>query len=267
MPWKKKQIRGRLFMDSDSVRLSGDYQDTVAEIWLPSRNETEAGAVCQFISSLPENISLEYFARGSKRSMLIRGSLPDVKTAGTLISAAYPSASLHFLDNDPAAVVPENGVTLTGDYGFSGEGYLPLRYFEKYRDYDPVHTILAGLLDIGSDESLSIRILLRGRYRPNWLDTVLKRIKAEKQRGFVTNAAMEETGNSIGAYTPVEQYRTVDLKKASITVLMMSAWAFVFFLILMRMKGTMFIPFSSLLSVCKCRTRWTIPGTGRIWIC
>ena len=228
-------------MDFDLITLSGDYKETVAEVWLPSRNETEAAAVSRFISSLPVNISLEYFAKGSKRSMLVRGSLPAVKSAGALITAGYPSASLHFLDNDPAADVPEHGVTVTGAYGFSGEGYLPLKNFEKYRDYDPVHTILAGLLDLGSDECVSIRILLKERQRPDWLDTVLKRIKAEKQKGFVTNASNEGLGDSIGAYTPVEQYRTVDLKKASVTVLMMAAWAFVLFLFLMGMTGTMFI--------------------------
>ena len=228
-------------MEFDLVRLPGDCKDTVAEVWLPSRNETEAGAVCQFISSLPENINLEYFARGSKRSMLVRGSLPAVKNVGALIAAVYPSASLHFLDNDPVSDISENCFTMTGNYGFGGDGYLPLKHFERYRDYDPVHTILASLLDLGTDESVDIRIFLKERRRPEWLDTVLKRIKAEKQRGFVTNASMEDTGNSIGAYTPVEQYRTVDLKKASVTVLMMAAWAFVLFLFLMGMTGTMFI--------------------------
>ena len=135
-------------MDFDLVTLSGDYEETVAEVWLPSRNETEAAAVSRFISSLPVNISLEYFAKGSKRSMLVRGSLPDVKSAGALITAVYPAASLHFLDNDPAADVAELGAAVTGDYGFSGEGYLPLKNFERYRDYDPVHTILANILDL-----------------------------------------------------------------------------------------------------------------------
>ena len=228
-------------MDFDLVTLSGDNNETVAEVWLPSRNETEAAAVSRFISSLPVNISLEYFAKGSKRSMLVRGSLPDVKSAGSLITAAYPSASLHFLDKDPSANIPEDGFAVTGDYGFTGEGYLPLKNFDRYRDYDPVHTILANLLDLGSDECVSIRIILKERQRPDWLDTVLKRIKAEKQKGFVTNASNEGLGDSIGAYTPVEQYRTVDLKKASVTVLMIAAWAFVLFLYLMGMTGTMFI--------------------------
>ena len=116
-------------MDFDLVTLSGDYEETVAEVWLPSRNETEAAAVSRFISSLPVNISLEYFAKGSKRSMLVRGSLPDVKSARALITAVYPAASLHFLDNDPAADVAELGAAVTGDYGFSGEGYLPLKNF------------------------------------------------------------------------------------------------------------------------------------------
>ena len=49
-------------MDFDLVTLSGDYEETMAEVWLPSRNETEAAAVSRFISSLPVNISLEYFA-------------------------------------------------------------------------------------------------------------------------------------------------------------------------------------------------------------
>ena len=88
-------------MDNNLVFLPKDKEITAAEIWLPARNETEAEAVCQFISSLPDDISLEYLVKGSKRSMLIRGSLSDVKMVGALIAAAYPAASLHILENDP----------------------------------------------------------------------------------------------------------------------------------------------------------------------
>ncbi|MBQ6322216.1 MAG: DUF87 domain-containing protein, partial [Lachnospiraceae bacterium] len=228
-------------MNNNLVFLQEDREITAAEIWLPSRNETEAEAVCQFISSLPDNISLEYLARGSKRSMLIRGSMQDVKTTGALITASYPSASLHILDHDPVSDLEKSDAVISGDYGFSGDGYLPLKLFARYKDYDPVHMILANLLDLGYWDIVRIEIKLLDRRRPDWLDTVLKRIKAEKQRGFVTNAAMEGTGNSIGAYTPVEQYRTVDLKKASVSVLMMAAWVFAAFLFMMGMTGTMFI--------------------------
>ena len=228
-------------MDNDLVFLPEDRKITAAEIWLPSRNEIEAEAVCQFISSLPENISLEYLAKGSKRSMLVRGSMQDVKTVGALIAAAYPAASLHILEDDPVRELETKENIVSGDYGFSGEGYLPLKHFERYKEYDPVHTILANLLDLGEDDCIRIRIHLLGRRKPEWMETVLKRIKAEKQRGYVTNSSTEATGNSIGAYTSVEQYRTVDLKKAAVTVLMMAAWAFVLFLFIMGMTGTMFL--------------------------
>ena len=120
-------------MDNNLVFLPEDKEITAAEIWLPSRNETEAEAVCQFISSLPENISLEYLARGSKRSMLVRGSMRDVKTVGALIAAAYPAASLHILEDDPIRELETKDNIVSGDYGFSGEGYLPLKHFERYK--------------------------------------------------------------------------------------------------------------------------------------
>ena len=46
-------------MDNNLVLLPEEKEITAAEIWLPSRNETEAEAVSQFIAPLPVNISLE----------------------------------------------------------------------------------------------------------------------------------------------------------------------------------------------------------------
>ena len=215
-------------MNNNLVFLPEDKEKNAAEIWFPSRNETEAEAVCQFISSLPENISLEYLARRSKRSMLVRGSMQNVKMVGALIAAAYPTASLHILDKDPISELETMENIVSGDYGFSGEGYLPLKNFGRYKEYDPINTILANLLDLGENDCIRIQIHLMGRQRPEWMETVLKRIKAEKQRGYVTNSSTEATGNSIGAYTSVEQYRTVDLKKATVTVLMMAAYIYPF---------------------------------------
>ena len=214
-------------------------KETVAEVWLPSKNETEAESVFRLISSLPENISLEYFGRGSKRLMLVRGNLADVRRTGAMITAAYPSASLHFLDADPSEDMRNSESLVTVDYGFSGENYLSLKRIDKYREYDPVHTILSGLLELGADESLWIQIRLLDRRQPEWLDTVLKRVKAEKQKGFVTNASNEGLGNSIGAYTPVEQYRAVDQGKAFVTVLTSIVWFFVLLLYLLQMTKYM----------------------------
>lgn len=211
-----------------------------AEVWLPSRNETEAGSVFQFISLLPENISLEYFGSGAKRYMLIRGSEADIKSIGALISSMYPASGLHILDRDPVESLSGSPCTETVAYGFSGENYLPLRMFDNYKEYDPVHTLLSGLLDLGPDDLLLMRIHLRERNEPEWLDTVLTRVKAEKQRGFVTNAAMEQTGSSIGAYTPTEQFRTVDLKRAFISVLAMIGWVTVLLLLLLKFYKAMF---------------------------
>ena len=186
-------------MEYGIIDNSQEKREAVAEVWLPSKNETEAESVFRLISALPENISLEYFGKGSKRMMLVRGDPADVRRTGTMISAAYPSASLHLLDSDPAAEMKDSANLVTVDYGFSGENYLPLKRYDRYKDYDPVHTVLAGLLELGSDEIMWIRIRLLERRRPEWLDTVLKRVKAEKQRGFVTNASHEKTGDSIGA--------------------------------------------------------------------
>ena len=226
-------------MEYGIIDNSQEKREAVAEVWLPSKNETEAESVFRLISALPENISLEYFGKGSKRMMLVRGDPADVRRTGTMISAAYPSASLHLLDSDPAAEMKDSANLVTVDYGFSGENYLPLKRYDRYKDYDPVHTVLAGLLELGSDEIMWIRIRLLERRRPEWLDTVLKRVKAEKQRGFVTNASHEKTGDSIGAYTPVEQYRTVDQGKAFMTVLTSIAWVFVLLLYLLQMTKFM----------------------------
>lgn len=213
--------------------------ESAAEVWLPSKNETEAEAVSRLISALPDNISLEYYATGSRRMMLVRGRPESLRRAGAMISSIYPSASLHMLDKDPAEELMSSGNTIAVDYGFSGENYLPLKRFERYSEYDPVHTVLSGLLELGTDESLLVSIRLLGRHTPDWLDTVLKRIKSEKQKGYVTSSVNEAAGDSIGAYAPVGQYRTVNLKKAFITVLISIGWVFTAFLFMLKMNGFM----------------------------
>ena len=209
----------------------------VAEVLLPSQNEMDTTVVNQFVSSLPENISMEYYGHGAKRYMLLRGGKADIKYVAAKIAVLYPAASVNILNYDPVAEMKKSQHKIVSTYGFSGEDYLPVKTYEKYSDGDPVHTLLAGFLDLGNDDSLWIQIQFLAREKPEWLEKILQRIKAEDQKGFVTNPKNEGIGDAIGAFTPTEMYRTVNLKKAFFNTLVAISWMFVFILFMFRMYG------------------------------
>ena len=75
----------------------------VAEVLLPSQNEMDTTVVNQFVSSLPENISMEYYGHGAKRYMLLRGGKADIKYVAAKIAVLYPAASVNILNYDPVA--------------------------------------------------------------------------------------------------------------------------------------------------------------------
>ena len=207
----------------------------VAEVLLPSQNEMDTTVVNQFISSLPENISMEYYGHGAKRYMLLRGGKADIKYVAAKIAVLYPAASVNILNYDPVLEMKNSHHKIISTYGFSGEDYLPVKTYEKYSDGDPVHTLLAGFLDLGSDDSLWIQIQFLDRETPEWHEKILQRIKAEDQKGFVTNPKNEGIGDSIGAFTPTELYRAANLKKAFFNTSVLIVWLFVFILFMFRM--------------------------------
>ena len=206
-----------------------------AEVLLPSQNELDAAVVNQFISALPENISMEYYGHGPKRYMLLRGEKADIKYIAAKIAVLYPAASVNILNHDPVKEMENAAHKIVSTFGFAGEDYLPLKTYEKYSDGDPAHTILAGFLDLGSSDSLWIQIQFIARGRPEWHEKILQRIKAEEQKGFVTNPKNEGIGDAIGAFTPTEMYRTVNLKKAFFNTSAMLVWLFVFVFALLKM--------------------------------
>ncbi len=216
----------------------------VAEVLLPSQNELDVTAVNQFISSLPENISMEYYGHGPKRYMLLRGEKANIKYIAAKISVLYPAASVNILNHDPVKEAENAPHRIASTFGFSGEDYLPLKAHEKYSDGDPVHTILAGFLDLGSSDSLWIQIQFIARGRPEWYEKILQRVKAEEQKGFVTNPKNEGIGDAIGAFTPTEMYRTVNLKKAFFNTSVMIVWLFVFVLFLLKMHAAAAVLFA-----------------------
>ena len=209
----------------------------VAEVLLPSQNEMDSTAVMQFVSALPENISMEYYGHGPKRYMLLRGEKTDIKYVAAKIAVLYPAASVNILSFDPTIEMKSAAHKIVSTYGFSGEDYLPIKTYEKYSDGDPVHTILAGLLDLGKEDSLWIQIQFLAREKPEWHERILQRIKSEEQKGWVTNPKNEGIGDSIGASTPTAVYPTVNLKKAFFTTLIPILWLFTFVAFMFRMYG------------------------------
>ncbi|MBQ6520206.1 MAG: type IV secretion system DNA-binding domain-containing protein [Anaerolineaceae bacterium] len=225
--------------DNWKVKTDPDSKSHIvtAEVWLPAQNEMDSMVVNQFISSLPENISMEYYGHGAKRYMMLRGSQANIKYISAKIAVMYPAASVHILEKDPVLEMREARHKVIANYSFEGEGYLPIKTFEKYSEGDPVHTLLAGFLDLAQVDSLWIQVQFLDRAKPEWLDRVLQRLKAEDQKGFVTNPDMENLGDSIGAVTPTETFRTVNLKRAFFNVAWMLGWVFVLFFFMMHMTG------------------------------
>lgn len=236
---KEEQMKQPAGHQDESFCIEADEESkrhiVTAEVLLPSQNELDAAVVHQFISALPENISMEYYGHGPKRYMLLRGEKANIKYIAAKIAVLYPAASVNILNYDPVKEMRNASRKIISTFGFSGEDYLPLKAYEKYSDGDPVHTILAGFLDLGSSDSLWIQIQFIERGRPEWHEKILQRIKAEEQKGFVTNPKNEGIGDAIGAFTPTEMYRTVNLKKAFFNTSAMLVWLFVFVFALLKM--------------------------------
>jgi hypothetical protein len=68
----------------------------VAEVWLSAHNESDAELAHQFILALPEPTGLEFFAPGSRRSMLVRGGGSSLEALAGRLNAAWPALGCKF---------------------------------------------------------------------------------------------------------------------------------------------------------------------------
>ena len=190
---------------SSTTSQQSDDPIHVAELWLPAHNETDEPAYSQFISSLPCPLSLEYLGVGSRRSMLVRGTLSSLKHVAGMIVSAWPSAYLQILDVDPLDEAHNDTSVEKFSVNISLEepGYLPLRTWLTFLKGDPVHNILSATLGLNSEERLWLQVINLEKGEPLWLRDVKRRLKFEEQRGFVVNEG-NVTATSVNAM-PIQQ--------------------------------------------------------------
>ncbi len=168
---------------------TGTRNIRVAEFQLPAHNEVDEEAVGQFITSLPLPLALEYFGKGDRRVMLVRGPEDSLRYMAGKIQTLWPSAVLQLLEEDP--LNNTNGNDREYRYNFSfklgQEPYLPIRTWTSFLRGDPVNTLLATILGLGAEESLWLQLIIGKKGKPNWLESVQRRLKIEAQRGYMVN--------------------------------------------------------------------------------
>lgn len=181
---------------------------SVAELQLPAHNEVDEEAVGQFITSLPLPLSLEYFGVGDRRVMLVRGPEDSLNFLAGKIQTLWPSAVLQLLEKDPLSSSTGNNREHRYNFAFQlgQEPYLPIRTWASFLHGDPVHTLLATTLGLGADESVWLQLIVGKKGKPNWLESVQRRLKIETQRGYMVNPGAS-TASQTESYThaPVPQ--------------------------------------------------------------
>jgi hypothetical protein len=189
----------------DTPRSGDGTSICVAELWLPAHNEVDAEAVSQFVSSLPAPVSLEYFGSGSRRTMLIRAPKSVLEHLSSKVCSMWPNASVRILSDDPVSIQPArkaNRYNLSFNLGEAP--YLPLRTWETFLRGDPVHTLLSTTLSLHLNERIWFQLLVVRKGRPDWLESVQRRLKAESQRGFlVSEDGFNATGKTAVSQIPV----------------------------------------------------------------
>ena len=216
----------------------------IAEILLPSKNVINALDVSQIMSTMPSDISFEYFVKGADRHMLIRGQRAAISYITGIIATNYPAATVQILEDDPTVITKSEGLkkfnTVT-HYKFIKEDYFPLRYFDNYEKNDPVMSILAGLHGLNEDESILIQFKLVGREKPEWVNNIQYRIKAESQKGFITNSDMQKLSNETSVYVSNPVSMAPNLKRAVVNILLIVFVPFILIFGLLKMFLPMFL--------------------------
>jgi Type IV secretory pathway, VirD4 components len=159
----------------------------VGELAIPAHNEVDAQAIRQWFSSIPLPISLEYYGSGSRRTMLVRAPLGQLKFISGKISATWPAAQLNILSADPLNAPVEAGVSRYDlAFALSKQEYLPLRAWKTFLEGDPAHGMLAATLGLRPNERAWIQVLVSRKGEPDWLPEVQRRVKTESLKGFQT---------------------------------------------------------------------------------
>ena len=188
--------------------LGSGGDDRVAELQLPAHNEVDEEAIGQFISSIPLPLSMEFYGEGDRRVMLVRGPEGNLRYLAGKIQTLWPSAVLKILTQDP--VIHQNGHLqsshLSFAYELGSEPYLPIRTWTSFLRGDPVHTLLATTLGLMADEKLWLQVLVCKKGKPEWLDSVQRRLKVETQRGYMVNPeGLSATQTKAFAHVPVAE--------------------------------------------------------------
>ena len=179
----------------------------VAELWLPSHNDTDVEVVDQLMASLTTPVALEYLGSGNGRSMLVRAPDTSMHLLISKIGSLWPRAHLQILQEDPVGAESDTGNRELNTSIFLVEPpYLPLRIWDSFRLGDPVHGLLSAMLGLRDDERLWLQILILERGTPDWLGRIKRRLKTESQRGFIISDNSSNTsGTSIFSQAPVSE--------------------------------------------------------------
>lgn len=128
--------------------------------------------------------------------MLIRAPKSVLEHLASKVCSMWPNASVQILSDDPVSIQPArkaNRYNLSFDLGEAP--YLPLRTWETFLRGDPVHTLLSTTLSLHLNERIWFQLLVVRKGRPDWLESVQRRLKAESQRGFLVS---EDGSNGVG---------------------------------------------------------------------
>jgi hypothetical protein len=188
--------------------LHSNGSERVAELQLPAHNEVDEEAVGQLISSIPLPIGLEFFGEDDRRVMLLRGPEGNLRYLAGKIQTLWPSAVLKILAEDP--VLKENDPSKSSSIDFAyqlgAQPYLPIRTWSSFLKGDPVHNLLATTLGLMPNEKLWLQVLVCRKGRPEWLESVQRRLKVEAQRGYMVNAeGLSGTQTMTYAHVPVPE--------------------------------------------------------------
>ncbi len=127
----------------------------VAELWLPSHNDTDAEVVGQLMASLTTPVALEYLGSGNGRAMLVRAPERSMHLLVSKIGSLWPRAHLQILQEDPVGANTDTGDRELNISIFLAEPpYLPLRIWDSFRLGDPVHGLLSVMLNLREDEQI-----------------------------------------------------------------------------------------------------------------
>lgn len=176
----------------------------VAELWIPSHNKVDPELSNQFIASIPTSIALEFLGTVERHVMLVRGQDSAIKLIASKIHSLWPRAHLHVLEADPLRPPQNRGtISLNASFDLAGPHYLPLRIIDHLRQADPIHGLLASMLELGEQEQLWFQILILEKGVPEWITSIQRRLKAENQRGFIITAnGSDEPNVSFISHTP-----------------------------------------------------------------